>query len=186
MKKRTLLMLAVAATTVIASCKKDEDDPKTPPATPNEEEVITTCILQFTDPSGVQPAVSATFRDPDGDGGNLPTQFDTIRLHPATNYETSIILLNETVTPADSISNEVLEEGNEHLFCFDVLDANVTITRTDSDGVFEIGLESLWVTGAAGNGQVTVTLKHQPNGIKDGTCDPGDTDIEIAFPVIIM
>lgn len=179
-------MLAIAATSTIVSCKKDDDDPKTPPVATNDEEVITTCILQFTDPSGVQPAVSATFRDPDGDGGNLPTQFDTIRLHPSTSYEASIILLNETVTPADSISNEVLEEGDEHLFCFDVQDANVTITRTDSDGTFEIGLESLWVTGAAGNGHVTVTLKHQPDGIKNGTCDPGDTDIEIAFPIKIQ
>ncbi len=179
-------MLAIAATSTIVSCKKDDDDPKTPPVATNDEEVITTCILQFTDPSGVQPAVSATFRDPDGDGGNLPTQFDTIRLHPSTSYEASIILLNETVTPADSISNEVLEEGDEHLFCFDVQDANVTITRTDSDGTFEIGLESLWVTGVAGNGHVTVTLKHQPDGIKNGTCDPGDTDIEIAFPIKIQ
>jgi hypothetical protein len=186
MKKRTLMYLVIAMSTAIASCKKDEDDPKTPPATPNEEEVITTCILQFTDPSGVQPAVSATFRDPDGDGGNVPTQFDTIRLHPSTSYEASIILLNETVTPADSISNEVLEEGNEHLFCFDIMDANLNITRADSDGVYEIGLESIWVVGANSNGHVTVTLKHQPDGIKDGTCAPGDTDIEIEFPIKIQ
>jgi hypothetical protein len=90
------------------------------------------------------------------------------------------------VTPADSISNEVLEEGNEHLFCFDIMDANLNITRADSDGVYEIGLESIWVVGANSNGHVTVTLKHQPDGIKDGTCAPGDTDIEIEFPIKIQ
>ena len=87
--------------------------------------------------------------------------------------------------PADTISNEVLAEGDEHLFCFDPIDANISITRTDSDGTFEIGLTSDWITGNYSNGLVTITLKHQP-GVKDGTCSPGDTDVEIQFPIIIQ
>ena len=71
------------------------------------------------------------------------------------------------------------------MFCFDVVDAHVNINRTDTDGTFEIGLQSEWVTTTASTGTVTVSLKHQP-GIKDGTCDPGDTDVEIQFPIVIV
>ena len=57
---------------------------------------------------------------------------------------------------------------------------DITIQRTDSDGNFEVGLQSLWETGTTGNGTVMIRLKHQP-GVKDGTCAPGETDIELDF-----
>ncbi|PIQ16288.1 MAG: hypothetical protein COW67_03840, partial [Flavobacteriales bacterium CG18_big_fil_WC_8_21_14_2_50_32_9] len=70
------------AATLMVGCKKDKDSPKpnnpTPPA--NEEELITTVKITFVDTAGVEPTVTVFFRDPDGDGGNAPTQFDTIRL----------------------------------------------------------------------------------------------------------
>jgi hypothetical protein len=171
------LLLAALVTT---SCKKDDDLPELPPPSENEVEVITTLRITFTDVLGVQPTVSATFRDPDGEGGIGPDIFDTIRLAPSTTYNASILLLNETASPVDTISNEVLDEGADHLFCFDPTGANVTISRTDTDGTYEIGLQSQWVTGAVSTGSVTITLKHQP-GVKDGTCTPGDTDVEVTF-----
>lgn len=183
--KFSLLIFAFYVVTSISACHKDDETPETPQQTLNEEEVITTCKLVFTDVSGTSTDTVAVYRDPDGDGGNAPVQFDTIHLHASTIYSTEIILLNETVSPADSISNEVLEEAQDHLFCFDVVDAHVNINRTDTDGTFEIGLQSEWVTTTASTGTVTVTLKHQP-GIKDGTCDPGDTDVEIQFPIVIV
>jgi len=68
----------------------------------------------------------------------------------------------------------------DHLFCFTPSGANVSITRTDSDGVYELGLQSQWITGAASDGTTQIVLKHQP-GIKDGSCSPGETDIELNF-----
>jgi len=182
--KHILIAPILLLTTVFTSCKKDKNDPQKPQPVINEEEVITTCKIVFQDAAGILPEVTALFQDPDGDGGNPPAVFDTIRLAPNANYHAEIILLNETTNPADTISNEVAEEGVDHLFCFQVNAANLSITRTDSDGVYEIGLKSDWATGAPSNGDVTVTLKHQP-GIKNGTCEPGDTDIEIQFPMEI-
>lgn len=176
--KISLLILLVGL--VIVSCKKDDDQVPVPPAVQNESEVITTMTLTFTDSAGIQPTVNATFRDPDGDGGNGPDLFDTIRLASNTTYFTTILVLNETVVPADTISNEILTEAADHLFCFTPAGANVTIQRTDTDGVYELGLQSTWWTGAAGNGTVQVVLKHQP-GIKDGTCAPGETDIDVSY-----
>lgn len=184
MTKKTFFFALITLATIIYSCKKDKDLVVDPPNT-NEEEVITTMTITFTDSSGIKPTVNATFKDPDGDGGNGPTIFDTIRLGHNTTYNANIILLNETKNPADTISNEVLEEANEHLFCFSVSDADVTITRTDSDGNYEVGLKSKWVTGSSSSGYVTVTLKHQLE-IKDGTCNPGETDVEVNFVIEIQ
>ena len=72
------------------------------------------------------------------------------------------------------------EEASEHLFCYDATNTNVSIVRTDSDGTFEVGIESRWFTGNVANGETTISLKHQP-GVKDGTCAPGDTDVEVTF-----
>ena len=180
--------LAVAAgiiTLVISSCKKDEDLVAVPPPDQNEVEVITTFKIILTDPTGTQPQVEAVFRDLDGDGGNAPSQFDDITLMANTTYNAEIILLNESETPVDSVSNEILEEDDEHLFCFTSTISDLAITRTDTDGTYEVGLQSQWVTGAAGNGSTHIILKHQP-GVKDGNCTPGETDIELDFTTVIQ
>jgi hypothetical protein len=177
---KTIAVVGLAFIAALSSCKKDEELVTVPPPIANEVEVITTITLQFTDAAGVQPDVTATFRDPDGDGGLSYDIFDTIRLINNTVYNTSILLLNETVIPADIISNEVLEEDDEHLFCFTPSFANLSIIRTDTDGTYEVGLQSQWTVGNVGSGTTQVLLKHQP-GVKDGTCAPGETDIDVTF-----
>lgn len=181
---KSFSMLAIVLMVVFAvGCKKDDDTPQPAPGvggSPHEEEVITTMILTFVDTAGVQPNVTAAFRDPDGDGGNAPTQHDTIRLVANTYYNASIQLLNEAETPAEDITVEVQNEDDEHLFCYTPLNTNVSIVRTDTDGIYEVGILSRWFTGASATGETKVVLKHQP-GVKDGSCAPGDTDIEVDF-----
>lgn len=180
-----MFIAAVAATGLIA-CKKDKKPTVTNPPPVNQEELITTFRIEFTDINGVQPPVTAQFADIDGPGGNAPSAFDTIRLQSGTTYNATITLLNESVTPAENISDEVQEEGEDHLFCFDPVAAlNLAITRMDSDGTHGIGLATQWVAGAASAGDITIRLKHQP-GVKDGTCGPGETDIELTFKVEIQ
>ena len=179
------ILAVIALTTVMVGCSKDEDVPE--PVTtgggttpPNEEELITSVILSFVDTAGIQPPVEYAFRDPDGDGGNTPSQHDTIRLVANTYYNATIQLLNESVTPAEDITLEVQQEDDEHLFCYAPSNTNVVIDRTDSDGAYEVGIATFWSTEAIATGTTTVTLKHQPD-VKDGTCAPGDTDVEITF-----
>jgi len=183
---KQFLMIAALLTLSLAACKKDKKDTVTTPAPVNEQELITTFRIQFTDAAGLQPTVTAEFADLDGPGGNAPTSFDTIVLQANTTYNASITLLNESVSPVEDITLEVHEEAQDHLFCFDPASGlNVSITRTDSDGTYQVGIVSQWITTAVSSGQVTIRLKHQP-GVKDGSCEPGETDIELTFQVEIQ
>ena len=118
MKRKTikLLFATLAVATIWTGCKKDKDLVPVPQPVVNEPEVITTMKLTFVDSSNTSNIKYATFRDPDGDGGLGYDIFDTIKLEPNKTWITTIILLNETVSPDDTISNEVLEEGVDHLF----------------------------------------------------------------------
>lgn len=178
--KITLLILFIGSL-IGTSCKKDKDIIEAPQPEENESEVMTTMKLIFTDSANATNTITTIFRDPDGDGGAAPDIFDTIKLAKEITYFASLILLNETANPVDTISNEVKEEGKDHLFCFTPSGVTIEITKTDSDGTYPIGLESKWKTGSnAESGTVKVVLKHQP-GIKNSSCDPGETDAEVTF-----
>lgn len=161
---------------LFSSCKKDDPEPV------NEEEVITTLIVNLRD-VGTGATESFIFRDPDGDGGNPPTVFDEIDMEAGKEYECTLSVLNESVTPAEDITEEVLNEDVDHQFYFAPTgnSANVTVTDLDANGL-PLGLESTWNAGAAGTGTMKITLKHKPGEKNAG--DPvtvGETDIEIDF-----
>lgn len=186
MKKFNWMLLFIAASMLALSCKKNKLDPIENPPSQNEEELITTMKLNFVDSSGIDPTLEFYFKDIDGPGGNAPSLFDTIRINSNKTYLVSLELFNEAVIPSQNISNEVLAEAVDHLFCFiPSINGNLTINRTDSDGTYELGLSSKWKSAATSNGSVMIKLKHQP-GIKNGSCDVGETDIELNFQVEIQ
>ena len=190
MKKITFkpIMLVIGALSlVVVGCKKDDVHP-TDDHEHNESELITTLELKFSGKGKVNKDTTfvVTFDDPDGDGGNSPTKFDQINLLKNTDYTVELLLLNKSKTPYDTISNEVLEEADDHLFFYssNPLDlVNVTITDKDGNGK-NLGLKSTWKTNNVGSGKVKVKLIHQP-GVKDGKSEVGDTDVEVDFPVIV-
>jgi hypothetical protein len=201
----TIAMLAMLAT-AFTSCKKDKKDEPAPaaPAPPvNEGELITTMKVTLTD---TLTNVSATyvFSDLDGPGGN-PAIFgngsanaDVITILSGHIYKASILLLDETKSPVDTISNEVEEEGADHMFFFNSiaptgapysvnLSGGTTIKYLDSDANNRgIGLETLWTANPTSTAiePLKIELKHQP-GVKDGTYAPGETDIQVDFKLIV-
>lgn len=177
--------IALILTISSISCTEDPVS-VTNPDPEHEEELITTVKITLTDTSNSANIVEAKFADLDGEGGDAPSAFDTIRLQKSTVYKGQIELLNESESPSENITEEIEEEGDEHLFCFTSSSA-LTITSTDSDGTYPIGLQTLWKTTSdtLSDGFVLVTLKHQPD-IKDGTCSPGETDIELNFILQII
>lgn len=179
MKTKFLLPLALTAT--LFACEKEEKKVEEPDHD-HEEELITTVKLTFTPANVLLSEQTFMFQDIDGPGGNDPTALDTIMLDAGEVYVVSTEFWNESEAPAEDITPEVLEEADEHIVCFETEADQLTIQRTDTDGTYELGLESSWVAGTDTTGSVTVSLKHQDEGAKDGTCAPGETDVEVAFP----
>lgn len=183
-----LLSVAVIFTIVALSCKKKDDPKPSNPHNTNEEELITTLKLILTE-DGTSNVSTFQFVDLDGAGGNAPT-VDQIVLEAGKTYHGRIILLDQTKSPEDSISNEVGEEADAHQFFYTVSSANLTVSYTDFDthGV-PLGLYPDLVTGTAGTGTLKITLKHQPDQKPtSGTGDSsiGETDVEVTFDVTIQ
>lgn len=177
-----LLFIFCSGIFCLFSCTKDPVPPN-----PNEEELITTLQIHFTDSAGIHSSVNFAFSDPDGPGGYQPVRFDTILLKANSTWLGEIIFLDESKTPADTISLEVQEEANDHLVIYDTSGVEISISISDFDShspPLPLGLQSKWVTKNTGEGTVKIRLKHQP-GIKDGTALPGETDAEVLFQVKI-
>ena len=186
MERISLITLTLFSLLFFAAC--DNDDPDDPEV---EEEVITTLILTLTPPSGNNP-ITLSFTDEDGDGGNVPV-ISTDTLAPNVTYSGVITLLNESISPAENIGDEVSEDAEEHQFFFDTsdgLNAIVSYEDEDADGN-PVGLETTVTTGDASTGTLTVILRHEPSKDNDNVSDGditnagGETDIEVDFPVII-
>jgi hypothetical protein len=182
------LGLALCVTLALSSCKKDE---VSDPVIPNEEEVITT--LNFTlSPVGGGTDIFMSFQDIDGDGPQVPEISVSDSLSANTEYTGSVLLLNETVTPADTINTEVLAEAEEHQFFYTIQGADMTVAYSDSDADGNpIGLSVLVETGSPSQGAITVVLRHEPDktgaGVVAGDIANagGETDIEATFDVVI-
>lgn len=137
----------------------------------NEGEVITSVVLTFT-PAGGGATITATFNDPDGDGGAAPT-VDPISLARGVTYNTAVRFENRLETPAEDITLEVADESDEHQVFFTgtavsgpaSAQAGAALTHayadTDVNGL-PIGLASTFVAANAGSGTLVVTLRHLP------------------------
>jgi hypothetical protein len=180
MKKITLVTLSVLLLAML-SCKKDKDLQPLPPPVTNSPELITSMKLIFTDSANTSNVYSAFFNDPDGPGGNGPLQFDTIKLSSNKTYLVNLILLDQTKNPGDTVSKEIWNERDDHLFFFQHSGINIQTLYMDVDSKnLPVGLSTKWRTAAAAIGTSKVTLKHQA-GTKNGSITPGETDVEVLF-----
>ncbi len=188
MKTIKLIPMALIALLAFNSCTNDDDSKPV-----NEEEVITTVTVTLTPVGGGTPVI-LTSRDLDGDGPNAPVITSTGSLIPTTTYNGTVSLLNELTNPADNISLEVEEEGDEHQFFFNTsggLTGIFTYSDTDVNGK-PIGLNFTFTPSAnATSGNMTVILRHEPNksaanvAAGDITNAGGETDVEVQFPVTV-
>jgi hypothetical protein len=178
------LLMILLGISSLTGCFRDDDKPENPPPPGNGGELITSLLLHFTDAADASVTYNYAFRDVDGEGGAAPIEWDTLFLDTSKVYHVRLTLLDESY-PINilNISDEVAAEAADHFFCYETAGTAPAIMRTDSDGTYEVGLSSDWTTGAtSGSGSVTITLRHQP-GVKDGTCEPGDTDVQVTFVV---
>ena len=181
MKHMKLFAVVMLSGLILAGCKKKNTGEE------NEEELITTVKLTLT-PAGGGSALVYSWKDADGVGGNAPV-IQTITLAPSKIYNCSVQFLNESVTPAEDITPEVVNEGTDHQVYYAVSGgANLTVSGLNTDaGGLPLGTTASFTTAAASTGSLKITLKHKP-GVKAAgdLVTKGETDVEVDMPVVIQ
>ena len=178
-----------------ASCESDDPEPE------NDAEVITDVTLNFQEldasgnPVGLITSFSAS--DPEGiEVGATPT-IETVSLTRGKTYRMTIEVYNGIAD--EDITEEVLEEADEHQFFFlgSAFSGNIlTIAYDDPSGEL-IGLQNtLTVSSSPGtnNTSMQVVLRHDLDKSFPGATNPnftnyvqagGETDLDITFPVVL-
>ena len=177
----TFLMIGIMSLT---SCKKDKADP-------NEGELITTVRVKLTEKvlGGTGALTVFEFKDLDGEGGAAPSKFDEITLQKGKIYDCVLEVLNESVSPADNITAEIIKEANDHQFYFSATNGLVTFNNFNADGKgFPLGTSSVWTASSnAGTGTLNITLKHKPGAkTANDNINVGETDISLDFKVKVL
>jgi hypothetical protein len=184
MKTINAFVLCAIGVLTLSSCSND--DPAPEPI--NEEEIITTFTATLI-PQGGGTTITLQTRDLDGDGPNPPVVEVSGDFLPATVYDGTIVLLNETETPAENITDEVEEEDTAHQFFYTVgggLDVSAEYANFDSNNN-PLGTAFTLTTGATSSGTLAFTLRHEPTKPNTGLSDAGgETDLAVTFNVNVQ
>lgn len=205
MKILTLTFL-MASVLVFQGCK--DDDPKKE----DVPELITKATLTFT-PNGGGTAVVVTATDPDGEGVQDIKSDGPINLAANKTYVLTLDMINglaEPTAPEYKVTDEIEEEGDEHMFFFswtnnafsnpagngnvdnrnDVINYAGGANSKDANGR-PLGLTTTWTTATTAGGTIAgsfrVVLKHQPD-LKSDTSDSntGETDLDLTFTLNVQ
>lgn len=178
-------VLILLAALFFTACKKDD------PVVPNEEELITTLTYTLVSTDGNE-SVSLIFKDLDGDGGASPEIIGGT-LSANKTYNGTLELLNEIESPKEIITEEISEENDAHQFFFQSTVQGLSVDYNDSDSNGKpLGLRTVLTTSDSGSGNLTITLRHEPNKTENGVADGdisnagGETDIEVTFPINVQ
>ena len=120
-------------------------------------------------------------------------QIDTVKLEANRTYTATAEYFNDKETPAENITEEIIEEKDEHLLIYQSNPASGPGSISFSEGSKDnnglpFNQTIQFTTGAAGNGTLQVNLMHAPSDKSGTTPDAsgGETDAETIFPVKIM
>lgn len=188
MKNLRILALALVSITTFSSCSSDDDKA----TLVNEEEVITTINATFTPQGGGTPIVLLS-RDLDGDGPNAPIVTASGNFTAGAVYNGTVTFLNELTNPAEDITAEIKEEGDEHQIFFQQTGLG-TFAYNDKDvNNRPIGLNFVYTAAPAPTtGTLSIVLIHEPNkageGVSQGiiTNAGGATDAQVTFNVTVQ
>lgn len=187
LKKLSILFLSAL---VFTACSNDDD-----PEVVNEEELITTVTATFV-PDGGGNTIELKSQDLDGDGGNAPVVTVSGNFQQNKIYRGSVTFKNEFVNPAEDITVEIAEEGDEHQIFYvktgtlNTLTYGAAASNLDVNGL-PIGLQSVFTTTGVATGTLTIVLRHEPNknaaGVSTGdiTNAGGSTDASVTFNIIV-
>ncbi len=193
-----IMALAITALAFLNGCNNDDPEPE------NVPELITKATLTFT-PVGGGTTVTVSATDPDGEGVKDIVVDGPINLVKSKSYTLSVELINGLASPSDpeyNITEEVEEEGDEHMFFYawtnnvfsDPAGNGNVDSRTDDvnyndqdDNGLPLGLNTSWTTiDTPASGTFRILLKHQPS-VKSATSSAadGETDLDLTFTISV-
>lgn len=187
MNRIFLLGMLFLPLAIFTGCDKDDPEPE------NQEELITTVQMTFV-PTGGGDNIIMRWVDLDGDGGNAP-EITGGTLADSSEYMVTLAFLDESSTPVEDITPEIVSEGEDHQIFFATTESLDLIGFRYEDMDLNnnpIGVETTFETGEASSGGLQVILRHEPNknaaGVSNGdlTNAGGETDIEVQFDVTIQ
>ncbi|AUC78034.1 type 1 periplasmic binding fold superfamily protein [Nonlabens sp. MB-3u-79] len=177
--KTSIPFLSIIALLFMTSCT--DDDAVT---IINEEELITTVELELTNSADATNVVLLKSVDIDGEGPDDPVITITGTVNANSTYLGAVRFLNESIAPSEDITEEVIEESNEHEVFYTSSITDLTITKTDVDvNGNPLGVLTTFQTGAIGTGTLILVLRHEPIKPNDNTLigAGGETDAEVSF-----
>ncbi len=193
MKNLKYYLSTILFLTLIISCSKESitvpaDESADVPDEIKEEEVITTMTITLTPTSGSTAVVTLQTQDLDGDGPNAPEVTVSGNLTAGVVYSGDMEWLNELVSPAEVVTEEIEEKDLDHQVFYTPaggLDVTVEYANNDSAGN-PLGTEFTLTANTASSGSLTFTLVHEPIKPNTGLEDAGgEIDIETAFNITI-
>jgi hypothetical protein len=129
-------------------------------------------------------ATTFTWSDTDGAGGSAP-KIDTIKLTPNGTFSCELSIQDGSANPVKDFTPEIITEKNDHLFIYKPT-GNLTIIDLSKDNNGKsFGQTATVKTTAAGNSSLQIILKHLPDKSAADPSVTGETDLEVAFPVVI-
>jgi hypothetical protein len=180
MNKSLLWMTGLAAAMSFNSCDHADH-----PDHNHENELFTTIRLHLKqENTGTESHIEWRDITPFDQNGRT---IDTIMLDTSVSYTGRIELLDESKSPAKDVTKEIEKEKDEHLFVYKpAVNKFFSVIRLDKDSKNrEVGLQfKIDVKNLPGDTVLNVVLRHQP-GVKDGSEGPGDSDLDVWFPVKI-
>lgn len=185
--------ITLFTTLTFSSCSNDDDNTVLPV---NEEELITTVTAIYT-PVGGGATITLQYKDLDGEGANAPVITISGAFAKNKSYNGAVTFKNEFANPAQDITPEILAEGVDHQLFYQKTGTLNTFSYTTSSSNFDkngkpVGLQSVFTTTDAATGNLTITLRHQPNKSGDNVADGdiknagGSTDAEVSFPISVL
>lgn len=185
--RRVALGASFLALGFVAACGESSTAPG------GETELISRVTITFTPVGGGAP-ITAYIDDPDGNGPQAPSaQVGALSLVAAGSYTGTVKFENRLSNPIEDITEEVLEEANEHRVYYAVAGAlaptGLALTTTDRDPQGRpLGVAFAALVGATAGGQsgnLRVVLCHYDDAPKVGTSTScqGETDIDVTFAV---
>ncbi len=177
--------LIITVITIFAACSSDDDIPQVI----NEEETITTVKLSVIE-DGTTNTQNVSWIQGINGTNNLPT----ITLEQNKTYNVRIQFLDES-NPSDieDITEEVIEEKDEHYIFYDSTVNGLTISSSTNDIIdtnnIGINIDTNWqISTTSTGGTVRAYLIHEPSQKTGNVRDDfgGETDIEVDFNIAIL